>query len=111
MAFFKLEGYILAQKSDDDDEESEEEVETVPEFLDMNEMDAVSSGAFQFQRSVPAWDEGMTFSTTIFIFFIFLFRPDTYVAKINNNVLVGAVLIPLYTEEKLINAWSLDKFN
>ncbi|KAG7320399.1 hypothetical protein KOW79_016252 [Hemibagrus wyckioides] len=60
MVFFKsvkLEGYILAQKTDDEGEESEEEEETVPEFLDMNEMDAVSSGAFLFQRSVPAWDE------------------------------------------------------
>ncbi|KAK3518038.1 hypothetical protein QTP70_033199 [Hemibagrus guttatus] len=54
----KLEGYILAQRTDDDeDEKSEEEEETVPEFLDMNEMDAVSSGAVMFQQSVPAWDE------------------------------------------------------
>ncbi|XP_027007574.1 DNA helicase B [Tachysurus fulvidraco] len=57
----RLVGYILPPKSENVDEESDkdddEEEETVPEFLDMNEMDAVSSGAFNFQQSVPASDE------------------------------------------------------
>lgn len=58
----RLVGYILPPKTDNVDEESdkdEEEEETVPEFLDMNEMDAISSGAFNFQQSVPASDEGI----------------------------------------------------
>lgn len=62
--FVKLVGFILPLKTDTDQEtESDEgEEETVPEFLDMIEMDSVSSGGFLFEQSVPAANEGMTFN-------------------------------------------------
>ncbi|XP_046729054.1 DNA helicase B [Silurus meridionalis] len=58
--FVKLVGYILPPKTNNMEEESEnddEEKETVPEFLDMNEMDAVSSGGFSSQQCAPAAGE------------------------------------------------------
>lgn len=67
--FVKLVGYILPRKTDNADEASdnddEEEEEAVPEFLDMKEVDSVSSGGFMFQRSVPAADEGIRFNVII----------------------------------------------
>ena len=58
-----LVGYILADKEDDrnaneDSETEEEEEEKQPEFLDMKEMDSVSSGGYMFKTSVPAKTEG-----------------------------------------------------
>lgn len=58
-------GYILPEdevvQSNQDDvsgSEDEEEEEIQPEFLDMKEMDSVSSGANVFKSSVPASKEG-----------------------------------------------------
>ncbi|KAF5908362.1 DNA helicase B [Clarias magur] len=54
--FVKLVGYILPAKTDNADEASEneeEEEEPAPEFLDMKEMDSVSSGGVTFQQAVP----------------------------------------------------------
>lgn len=60
-------GYILPEgkvvQSNQDDvsgSEDEEEEEIQPEFLDMKEMDSVSSGANVFKSSVPASKEGKT---------------------------------------------------
>ncbi|XP_026779472.3 DNA helicase B isoform X1 [Pangasianodon hypophthalmus] len=58
--YVKLVGYILPPKTDNADEESENdeaEEETLPEFLDMKEMNCVSSGGFMFQHSAPAAEE------------------------------------------------------
>uniref|UniRef100_A0A4W5LIR9 Uncharacterized protein n=1 Tax=Hucho hucho TaxID=62062 RepID=A0A4W5LIR9_9TELE len=57
-------GYILpekkvkkAQNDDSDWEDEEEEEEAEPEFLDMKEMDSVSSGGHMFNSSIPARNE------------------------------------------------------
>lgn len=58
----KLVGYILPPKKDNanvESESEEEEEETTPEFLDMMEMDCVSSGGVMFERSVRAAGEGI----------------------------------------------------
>ncbi|KAL7828040.1 hypothetical protein AOLI_G00311920 [Acnodon oligacanthus] len=59
-----LVGYILpveddrhADEDSDTEEEEEEEEEQQPEFLDMKEMDSVSSGGYMFKNSVPAKTE------------------------------------------------------
>ncbi|XP_036433461.1 DNA helicase B [Colossoma macropomum] len=57
-----LVGHILADKKDDrnadeDSETEEEEEEKQPEFLDMKEMDSVSSGGYMFETAVPAKTE------------------------------------------------------
>jgi len=60
-------GYILPEQevvqSNQDDvsvSEDEDDQEIQPEFLDMKEMDSVSSGANLFKSSVPASKEGKT---------------------------------------------------
>uniref|UniRef100_A0A8C8IY32 DNA helicase B winged helix domain-containing protein n=1 Tax=Oncorhynchus tshawytscha TaxID=74940 RepID=A0A8C8IY32_ONCTS len=62
-----LVGYILPEKkvknsenddSDWEDDDEEEEEEAQPEFLDMKEMDSVSSGGHVFNSSVPGRNEG-----------------------------------------------------
>lgn len=58
-------GYILperqvVQSNQDEVSESEDEEEIQPEFLDMKEMDSVSSGANVFKSSVPMSKEGKT---------------------------------------------------
>lgn len=62
----KLVGYILPPDRDNADEECESEEEeegTVPEFLNMKEMESVTTaGAFLSQHSVPATEEGAHFS-------------------------------------------------
>lgn len=61
----QLVGYIIPTKTEDQDEEGldeeseEEENETIPEFLDMHEMDFVSSGGFTLERSLSKVTEGM----------------------------------------------------
>lgn len=51
-------GYILPNNEDDDvEDEDEEEIQT--EFLDMKEMNSVSSGGKVFKFSVPAFKEGI----------------------------------------------------
>ncbi|XP_031676616.1 DNA helicase B isoform X1 [Oncorhynchus kisutch] len=61
-----LVGYILPEKkvknsenddSDWEDDDEEEEEEAQPEFLDMKEMDSVSSGGHVFNSSVPGRNE------------------------------------------------------
>nr|XP_046195729.1 DNA helicase B-like [Oncorhynchus gorbuscha] len=60
-----LVGYILPEKKvknsdsdwEDDDDDEEEEEEAQPEFLDMKEMDSVSSGGHVFNSSVPGRNE------------------------------------------------------
>lgn len=59
-------GYILPEKkvkkaeNDDSDweDDDEEEEEAQPEFLDMKEMDSVSSGGHMFNSSIPGRNEG-----------------------------------------------------
>ncbi|KAI4897650.1 hypothetical protein NFI96_025736 [Prochilodus magdalenae] len=59
----RLVGYILPDKEDDrtrkaeEDPETDEEEERQPEFLDMKEMESVSSGGCMFQSSVAAKTE------------------------------------------------------
>ena len=60
-----LVGYILPEKkvknpeNDDSDwEDDEEEEDAQPDFLDMKEMDSVSSGGHVFNSSVPGRNEG-----------------------------------------------------
>lgn len=61
-----ISGYILPEKrvvrSDQEEvsEEEDEEEERQPEFLDMKEMNSVSSGGQMFNFSVPASKEGNT---------------------------------------------------
>uniref|UniRef100_A0A8C2A699 Helicase (DNA) B n=1 Tax=Cyprinus carpio TaxID=7962 RepID=A0A8C2A699_CYPCA len=50
-------GYILPNNEDDDVEDEDEEEEIQTEFLDMKEMNSVSSGAKMFKFSVPASKE------------------------------------------------------
>ncbi|XP_026090207.1 DNA helicase B-like [Carassius auratus] len=50
-------GYILANKEDDDVENEDEEEEIQTEFLDMKEVNSVSSGGKVFKFSVPASKE------------------------------------------------------
>lgn len=52
-------GYILPNNEDDDVEDEDEEEEIQTEFLDMKEMNSVSSGAKMFKFSVPASKEGI----------------------------------------------------
>lgn len=53
----KLTGYILPEdktrEDDDDDSEDENEAEEQPEFLDMAEIDKMSSGGRLFRSRVP----------------------------------------------------------
>uniref|UniRef100_A0A8C2A5Z2 Helicase (DNA) B n=1 Tax=Cyprinus carpio TaxID=7962 RepID=A0A8C2A5Z2_CYPCA len=55
-------GYILPNNEDDDVEDEDEEEEIQTEFLDMKEMNSVSSGAKMFKFSVPASKEGILVS-------------------------------------------------
>lgn len=68
-----LVGYILPPRTvnaDEETENDEEEEETVPEFLDMKEMDAVSSGGFMPQQSEPAADEGIKLNSLYSLHFV-----------------------------------------
>ncbi len=62
-------GYILPERhavqpnQEDVSESEDEEEETQPEFLDMKEMDSVSSGGSMFKSSVQASKEGRTTNT------------------------------------------------
>jgi len=69
-------GYILPEQevvqSNQDDvsvSEDEDDQEIQPEFLDMKEMDSVSSGANLFKSSVPASKEGKTTYQTCFLWY------------------------------------------
>lgn len=63
MSLLELTGYIRSddedfQSNQDDAEIENDEEQTEPEFLDMNEVNYVSSGGKMFKPSMPAFKEG-----------------------------------------------------